>query len=283
MRIFRHVVRFLFTKFFSNTCYKFFLPPFLQISPNQTFFVLWSQSETPDLDKVLGSRELSWAEWSKADVSDMCLSTTAPIPSSAVGPVIRPVRTEGCLMDCWTADAQTAAALETRPPSVLFVIQCRYFFILTFCCNWISLPIKSQHALISSQQVLRISGGGGHPRQSKRSLFVCRHGERMDVVFGKHWLSLCSDSKGEDDVNLFKPNVTSVTESLWRFPDVLGFQRSILWASFFFFNISLSVSNWVSRLNRFVFCLITRELDTNVNVEEDDARAKWWLLLFLSL
>uniref|UniRef100_A0A667YPS8 Ubiquitin associated and SH3 domain containing Bb n=1 Tax=Myripristis murdjan TaxID=586833 RepID=A0A667YPS8_9TELE len=33
-----------------------------------------------------------------------------------------------------------------------------------------------------------------HPMQ--RTLFVCRHGERMDVVFGKHWLSLCSDSKG---------------------------------------------------------------------------------------
>uniref|UniRef100_A0A8P4KP32 Ubiquitin associated and SH3 domain containing Bb n=1 Tax=Dicentrarchus labrax TaxID=13489 RepID=A0A8P4KP32_DICLA len=44
------------------------------------------------------------------------------------------------------------------------------------------------------QQVLRISGG--HSRQPKRTLFVCRHGERMDVVFGKHWLSLCSDSKG---------------------------------------------------------------------------------------
>uniref|UniRef100_A0A3Q4M2Q6 Ubiquitin associated and SH3 domain containing B n=1 Tax=Neolamprologus brichardi TaxID=32507 RepID=A0A3Q4M2Q6_NEOBR len=43
-------------------------------------------------------------------------------------------------------------------------------------------------------QVLRISGG--HSRQPKRTLFVCRHGERMDVVFGKHWLSLCSDSKG---------------------------------------------------------------------------------------
>ncbi|KAG7222441.1 hypothetical protein INR49_016262 [Caranx melampygus] len=43
-------------------------------------------------------------------------------------------------------------------------------------------------------QVLRISGG--HSRQSKRTLFVCRHGERMDVVFGKHWMSLCSDSKG---------------------------------------------------------------------------------------
>ncbi|CAN9510970.1 unnamed protein product [Ophioblennius macclurei] len=43
-------------------------------------------------------------------------------------------------------------------------------------------------------QVLRISGG--HSRQPKRTLLVCRHGERMDVVFGKHWFSLCSDSKG---------------------------------------------------------------------------------------
>ncbi|KPP62586.1 ubiquitin-associated and SH3 domain-containing protein B-like [Scleropages formosus] len=30
----------------------------------------------------------------------------------------------------------------------------------------------------------------------KRTLFVCRHGERMDVVFGKHWLSQCFDAKG---------------------------------------------------------------------------------------
>uniref|UniRef100_A0A8C1HGT5 Ubiquitin associated and SH3 domain containing Bb n=1 Tax=Cyprinus carpio carpio TaxID=630221 RepID=A0A8C1HGT5_CYPCA len=33
-------------------------------------------------------------------------------------------------------------------------------------------------------------------RTPKRTLFICRHGERMDVVFGKHWLSQCSDSKG---------------------------------------------------------------------------------------
>ncbi|XP_043974433.1 ubiquitin associated and SH3 domain containing Bb isoform X1 [Gambusia affinis] len=44
------------------------------------------------------------------------------------------------------------------------------------------------------QQVLRFSGS--HTRQPKRTVFVCRHGERMDVVFGKHWLTLCSDSKG---------------------------------------------------------------------------------------
>ncbi|XP_017568530.1 ubiquitin associated and SH3 domain containing Bb isoform X1 [Pygocentrus nattereri] len=42
-------------------------------------------------------------------------------------------------------------------------------------------------------QVLRINS---HCRTPKRTLFVCRHGERMDVVFGKHWLSQCSDAKG---------------------------------------------------------------------------------------
>uniref|UniRef100_A0A8C8EQ16 SH3 domain-containing protein n=1 Tax=Oncorhynchus tshawytscha TaxID=74940 RepID=A0A8C8EQ16_ONCTS len=42
--------------------------------------------------------------------------------------------------------------------------------------------------------VLRV--GSNHSQLPKRTLFVCRHGERMDVVFGKQWLSLCSDSKG---------------------------------------------------------------------------------------
>uniref|UniRef100_A0A8C7UXR8 Ubiquitin associated and SH3 domain containing Bb n=1 Tax=Oncorhynchus mykiss TaxID=8022 RepID=A0A8C7UXR8_ONCMY len=48
--------------------------------------------------------------------------------------------------------------------------------------------------LTSYFTVLRV---GSNPSQlPKRTLFVCRHGERMDVVFGKQWLSLCSDSKG---------------------------------------------------------------------------------------
>ncbi|MBN3310341.1 UBS3B protein, partial [Amia calva] len=42
-------------------------------------------------------------------------------------------------------------------------------------------------------QVLRVNS---QSRLPKRSLFVCRHGERMDVVFGKHWLSQCFDVKG---------------------------------------------------------------------------------------
>ncbi|CAJ0953117.1 unnamed protein product [Ranitomeya imitator] len=42
-------------------------------------------------------------------------------------------------------------------------------------------------------QPLRINS---HPGPRKRCLFVCRHGERMDVVFGKYWLSQCFDAKG---------------------------------------------------------------------------------------
>ncbi|KAM4016120.1 ubiquitin-associated and SH3 domain-containing protein B isoform 2-T2 [Anomaloglossus baeobatrachus] len=42
-------------------------------------------------------------------------------------------------------------------------------------------------------QPLRINS---HPGPKKRCLFVCRHGERMDVVFGKYWLSQCFDAKG---------------------------------------------------------------------------------------
>ncbi|XP_075046521.1 ubiquitin-associated and SH3 domain-containing protein B isoform X2 [Mixophyes fleayi] len=42
-------------------------------------------------------------------------------------------------------------------------------------------------------QPLRMDSQSGH---RKRCLFVCRHGERMDVVFGKYWLSQCFDAKG---------------------------------------------------------------------------------------
>ncbi|XP_039220026.1 ubiquitin-associated and SH3 domain-containing protein B [Crotalus tigris] len=44
-----------------------------------------------------------------------------------------------------------------------------------------------------SMQPLRIANT---PGLQKRCLFVCRHGERMDVVFGKYWLSQCFDTKG---------------------------------------------------------------------------------------
>uniref|UniRef100_A0A9J7XZE9 Ubiquitin associated and SH3 domain containing Ba n=1 Tax=Cyprinus carpio carpio TaxID=630221 RepID=A0A9J7XZE9_CYPCA len=37
---------------------------------------------------------------------------------------------------------------------------------------------------------------GSVSRLPKRTLFVCRHGERMDVVFGKHWITQCFDAKG---------------------------------------------------------------------------------------
>uniref|UniRef100_H3BI14 Ubiquitin associated and SH3 domain containing B n=1 Tax=Latimeria chalumnae TaxID=7897 RepID=H3BI14_LATCH len=43
-------------------------------------------------------------------------------------------------------------------------------------------------------QPLRLNSQAG---PQKRCLFVCRHGERMDVVFGKYWLSQCFDAKGK--------------------------------------------------------------------------------------
>ncbi|XP_028666079.1 ubiquitin-associated and SH3 domain-containing protein B-like [Erpetoichthys calabaricus] len=51
----------------------------------------------------------------------------------------------------------------------------------------------SLSVICQPMQVLRLNP---HTQMPKRCLFVCRHGERMDVVFGKHWLSQCFDVKG---------------------------------------------------------------------------------------
>uniref|UniRef100_A0A4W6BN41 Ubiquitin associated and SH3 domain containing B n=1 Tax=Lates calcarifer TaxID=8187 RepID=A0A4W6BN41_LATCA len=42
----------------------------------------------------------------------------------------------------------------------------------------------------------KVSRPASQSSLSKMRLFVCRHGERMDVVFGKHWVTQCFDSKG---------------------------------------------------------------------------------------
>uniref|UniRef100_A0A665UCN2 Ubiquitin-associated and SH3 domain-containing protein B-like n=1 Tax=Echeneis naucrates TaxID=173247 RepID=A0A665UCN2_ECHNA len=41
------------------------------------------------------------------------------------------------------------------------------------------------------------------PSLSKMRLFVCRHGERMDVVFGKQWVTQCFDSKGNHALEIW--------------------------------------------------------------------------------
>uniref|UniRef100_A0A7N8Y5Z4 Ubiquitin associated and SH3 domain containing Ba n=1 Tax=Mastacembelus armatus TaxID=205130 RepID=A0A7N8Y5Z4_9TELE len=43
---------------------------------------------------------------------------------------------------------------------------------------------------------MQVTRPPGQSSLSKMRLFVCRHGERMDVVFGKHWLTQCFDPKG---------------------------------------------------------------------------------------
>ncbi|XP_018954195.1 ubiquitin-associated and SH3 domain-containing protein B-like [Cyprinus carpio] len=51
---------------------------------------------------------------------------------------------------------------------------------------------NSLSIICQPMQILRPS----QSRLPKRTLFVCRHGERMDVVFGKHWITQCFDAKG---------------------------------------------------------------------------------------
>uniref|UniRef100_A0AAY4DYP3 SH3 domain-containing protein n=1 Tax=Denticeps clupeoides TaxID=299321 RepID=A0AAY4DYP3_9TELE len=55
------------------------------------------------------------------------------------------------------------------------------------------LPMITSEVAVMLFQMLRANSQSRGP---KRTLFVCRHGERMDVVFGKHWISQCFDAKG---------------------------------------------------------------------------------------
>uniref|UniRef100_A0A672YLT9 Ubiquitin-associated and SH3 domain-containing protein B-like n=1 Tax=Sphaeramia orbicularis TaxID=375764 RepID=A0A672YLT9_9TELE len=50
--------------------------------------------------------------------------------------------------------------------------------------TWVFMPVTA------------VSRSTSQSSSSKMRLFVCRHGERMDVVFGKHWITQCFDSKG---------------------------------------------------------------------------------------
>lgn len=52
---------------------------------------------------------------------------------------------------------------------------------------------SSLSVVCQPMQMLRTNS---QSRLPKRTLFVCRHGERMDVVFGKHWINQCFDAKG---------------------------------------------------------------------------------------
>ncbi|KAB5522493.1 hypothetical protein PHYPO_G00160120 [Pangasianodon hypophthalmus] len=53
-----------------------------------------------------------------------------------------------------------------------------------------------QHPLSVVCQPMQVLRTNSQSRLPKRTLFVCRHGERMDVVFGKHWITQCFDAKG---------------------------------------------------------------------------------------
>ncbi|TSK82124.1 Ubiquitin-associated and SH3 domain-containing protein B [Bagarius yarrelli] len=56
--------------------------------------------------------------------------------------------------------------------------------------------LMEQHHMSVVCHPMQMLRTNSQPRLPKRTLFVCRHGERMDVVFGKHWITQCFDAKG---------------------------------------------------------------------------------------
>ncbi|XP_018598357.1 ubiquitin-associated and SH3 domain-containing protein B-like isoform X2 [Scleropages formosus] len=86
--------------------------------------------------------------------------------------------------------------LSCTPPSSLLSVGnevCDGLLDGPFIDNSGSISQRQLGVVCHPMQVLRVTGQSQLP---KRTLFVCRHGERMDVVFGKHWLSQCLDGKG---------------------------------------------------------------------------------------
>uniref|UniRef100_A0A8C7TWL4 Ubiquitin associated and SH3 domain containing Bb n=1 Tax=Oncorhynchus mykiss TaxID=8022 RepID=A0A8C7TWL4_ONCMY len=100
-----------------------------------------------------------------------------------------------------------------------------------------------------------------------RTLFVCRHGERMDVVFGKHWLSLCSDSKGEQSQTngtggaILKASVLSKESYILSLDESDVFDRIDKRAVFFVGFETITVVCWIV-----VFCSTGRYVRTNLNM-----------------
>ncbi|KAB1254960.1 Ubiquitin-associated and SH3 domain-containing protein B [Camelus dromedarius] len=78
----------------------------------------------------------------------------------------------------------TPLTLICQPPQLTWHLALGHIALVVCAC-----PLSACLSL----QPLRVSGQHG---PQKRCLFVCRHGERMDVVFGKYWLSQCFDAKG---------------------------------------------------------------------------------------
>uniref|UniRef100_A0A673Y8Q6 Ubiquitin associated and SH3 domain containing Bb n=1 Tax=Salmo trutta TaxID=8032 RepID=A0A673Y8Q6_SALTR len=103
-----------------------------------------------------------------------------------------------------------------------------------------------------------------------RTLFVCRHGERMDVVFGKHWLSLCSDSKGEESQTNGTGDAILKASVLSKESYILSLDESVCMNLMFWIDKgavlfvgfeTITVVCWVV-----VFCSTGRYVRTNLNM-----------------
>ena len=102
-------------------------------------------------------------------------------------------QSRGGLQPCWPLPSDAGAAWLPADPG------CRVAIII--CCQEMDM-------VAVTSCLCQVTRTACQPSLSKMRLFVCRHGERMDVVFGKHWITQCFDSKGSPRL---------ITDSYWVF------------------------------------------------------------------
>lgn len=84
----------------------------------------------------------------------------------------------GCFQPLWPLPSDAGAAFSSA----------------VLCLH--NTDYKETEMIVVTCCLCQVMRAACQPSLSKMRLFVCRHGERMDVVFGKHWVTQCFDSKG---------------------------------------------------------------------------------------
>lgn len=85
------------------------------------------------------------------------------------------------------------------PAPLASALRCRYNMIASGFLVIIT-SLQEMEMVTLTCCLCQVTRTACQPSLSKMRLFVCRHGERMDVVFGKHWVAQCFDSKGQHAV-----------------------------------------------------------------------------------
>lgn len=100
----------------------------------------------------------------------------------------------GLLFDGKLSDSLLDTLMEaTSPAGLCPPMQVQHYYRRVLA---LLLASGKMETIVVTCCLCQVTRTACQPSVSKMRLFVCRHGERMDVVFGKHWVAQCFDSKG---------------------------------------------------------------------------------------